>query len=159
MITTARDDIAAASRTLRDHGASRSDLARHEGAAGYLLSDYAVLGSVEGSAHCFGLFGACGVDGDDKNKQFVGILTPVAGAQTAQRAIMYTRLQGNAELDEMPTPLSAVEQAALFNAMASQPDADGVINLVISKGTTNHFLIGREETVTVRATAIKIKNG
>ena len=44
MITTGRDDIAAASRTLRDHGASRSDLARHEGAAGYLLSDYAVLG-------------------------------------------------------------------------------------------------------------------
>ena len=44
MITTGRDDIASASRTLRDHGASRSDLARHEGAAGYLLSDYAVLG-------------------------------------------------------------------------------------------------------------------
>jgi perosamine synthetase len=44
MITTERDDLDAASRTLRDHGASRSDLSRHEGAAGYLLSDYAVLG-------------------------------------------------------------------------------------------------------------------
>lgn len=44
MITTGRDDLDAASRTLRDHGASRSDLSRHEGAAGYLLSEYAVLG-------------------------------------------------------------------------------------------------------------------
>jgi dTDP-4-amino-4,6-dideoxygalactose transaminase len=44
MITTRRDDLDTASRTLRDHGASRSDLSRHEGAAGYLLSDYAVLG-------------------------------------------------------------------------------------------------------------------
>jgi dTDP-4-amino-4,6-dideoxygalactose transaminase len=44
MITTERDDLDTASRTLRDHGASRSDLSRHEGAAGYLLSDYAVLG-------------------------------------------------------------------------------------------------------------------
>jgi perosamine synthetase len=44
MITTERGDLDASSRMLRDHGASRSDLSRHEGAAGYLLSDYAVLG-------------------------------------------------------------------------------------------------------------------
>ena len=44
MVTTERDDIATASRSLRDHGASRSDLSRHEGKAGYLLADYAVLG-------------------------------------------------------------------------------------------------------------------
>jgi perosamine synthetase len=44
MVTTARDELAAAARALRDHGASRSDLSRHEGAAGYLLSEYAVLG-------------------------------------------------------------------------------------------------------------------
>jgi dTDP-4-amino-4,6-dideoxygalactose transaminase len=44
MVTTNREDLDRASRSLRDHGASRSDLDRHEGKAGYLLSDYAVLG-------------------------------------------------------------------------------------------------------------------
>ncbi len=44
MVTTDRDDLDALSRSLRDHGASRSDLDRHEGKAGYLLADYARLG-------------------------------------------------------------------------------------------------------------------
>ena len=44
MVTTARDELATASRSLRDHGASRSDLSRHEGKAGFLLSEYAMLG-------------------------------------------------------------------------------------------------------------------
>jgi len=44
MLTTARADLADAVRTLRDHGASRSDLSRHTGAAGYLLADYPVAG-------------------------------------------------------------------------------------------------------------------
>jgi dTDP-4-amino-4,6-dideoxygalactose transaminase len=44
MITTSRDDLAATSRSLRDHGASRTDFARHHSAASYLLSDYPLLG-------------------------------------------------------------------------------------------------------------------
>jgi perosamine synthetase len=44
MITTAHDDIERASRELRDHGASRSDLARHEGSGAFLLSEYNRLG-------------------------------------------------------------------------------------------------------------------
>jgi dTDP-4-amino-4,6-dideoxygalactose transaminase len=44
MITTARDDIERASRELRDHGASKSDLARHEGSGAFLLSEYNRLG-------------------------------------------------------------------------------------------------------------------
>jgi perosamine synthetase len=44
MLTTQRDDLAELARTLRDHGASRSDLARHEGHSSYLLADYDVLG-------------------------------------------------------------------------------------------------------------------
>jgi perosamine synthetase len=43
MLTTARDDLDRLSRSLRDHGASRSDLERHT-RAGYLLSDYDHLG-------------------------------------------------------------------------------------------------------------------
>lgn len=44
MITTARDDLAKAARSLRDHGASRSDHARHHASAAFLLADYDVLG-------------------------------------------------------------------------------------------------------------------
>lgn len=44
MITTARDDVARKTRSLRDHGASRSDLARHQAASAFLLADYDDLG-------------------------------------------------------------------------------------------------------------------
>jgi len=44
MITTDRDDLASMLRSLRDHGASRSDLQRHNQEAGYLLADYDLLG-------------------------------------------------------------------------------------------------------------------
>jgi dTDP-4-amino-4,6-dideoxygalactose transaminase len=44
MITTARDDIADAARSLRDHGASRSDHARHHSSSAFLLADYDLLG-------------------------------------------------------------------------------------------------------------------
>ncbi len=44
MITTARDDLDRLSRSLRDHGASRSDLARHTSSASFLLAEYNLLG-------------------------------------------------------------------------------------------------------------------
>lgn len=44
MITTARDDLDRLSRSLRDHGASRSDLARHNASASFLLAEYNLLG-------------------------------------------------------------------------------------------------------------------
>jgi perosamine synthetase len=44
MITTRRDDLAALARSLRDHGASRSDLQRHSEEGGFLLSEYERLG-------------------------------------------------------------------------------------------------------------------
>lgn len=44
MITTGSADLAARARSLRDHGASRSDLARHLDAGGFLLADYEHLG-------------------------------------------------------------------------------------------------------------------
>lgn len=44
MITTAREDLAALARSLRDHGASRSDLQRHGEEGGFLLSEYDHLG-------------------------------------------------------------------------------------------------------------------
>jgi perosamine synthetase len=44
MVTTERADLNTRLRSLRDHGASRSDLARHENAQAYLLSDYDDVG-------------------------------------------------------------------------------------------------------------------
>jgi perosamine synthetase len=44
MITTMRQDLEPLCRSLRDHGASRSDLARHQNKAAFLLSEYKVLG-------------------------------------------------------------------------------------------------------------------
>ena len=58
MITTARADIDHLSRTLRDHGASRSDLTRHEGKTSFLLAEYNHLGynfrmtDIQGSLGC-----------------------------------------------------------------------------------------------------------
>jgi perosamine synthetase len=58
MVTTARGDLAEHLRSLRDHGATRSDLSRHEGAAGFLLADYPRLGfnyrmtDVQGALGC-----------------------------------------------------------------------------------------------------------
>jgi perosamine synthetase len=44
MITTQREDIDRLARSLRDHGASRSDLTRHEGRGAFLLAEYNHLG-------------------------------------------------------------------------------------------------------------------
>jgi perosamine synthetase len=44
MVTTQREDLAAKARSLRDHGASRSDLARHREKSAFLLADYDDLG-------------------------------------------------------------------------------------------------------------------
>ena len=44
MVTTAREDLDQLVRALRDHGASRSDRARHTGKAGFLLAEYNHLG-------------------------------------------------------------------------------------------------------------------
>lgn len=44
MITTQRTDLMRVAQSLRDHGASRTDLARHTSKAGFLLAEYNLLG-------------------------------------------------------------------------------------------------------------------
>jgi dTDP-4-amino-4,6-dideoxygalactose transaminase len=44
MLTTSRDDLNSLARTLRDHGASRSDLDRHQQQYSFLLAEYRHLG-------------------------------------------------------------------------------------------------------------------
>jgi perosamine synthetase len=58
MITTEREDLDRLARSLRDHGASRSDLERHTTSSAFLLSDYRYLGfnfrmtDIQGSLGC-----------------------------------------------------------------------------------------------------------
>lgn len=44
MVTTQNDDLASRCRSLRDHGASRTDFERHASSGSYALSEYDVLG-------------------------------------------------------------------------------------------------------------------
>lgn len=44
MVTTQSADFMRVAQSLRDHGASRTDLARHTGKAGFLLAEYNLLG-------------------------------------------------------------------------------------------------------------------
>ena len=44
MLTTEDERLASTARSLRDHGATRSDLARHEGPSAFLLAEYPHLG-------------------------------------------------------------------------------------------------------------------
>lgn len=44
MLTTNDDELANLARSLRDHGASKSDLARHNGPRAYLLPDFNLMG-------------------------------------------------------------------------------------------------------------------
>lgn len=58
MVTTANEELDAILRSLRDHGASRSDLQRHTAKGGFLLADYDRLGynyrmtDVQGALGC-----------------------------------------------------------------------------------------------------------
>ena len=44
MITTARDELARLARSLRDHGATRTDYDRHTGSTAFMLSEYPHIG-------------------------------------------------------------------------------------------------------------------
>lgn len=141
--------------------------------------DYEILGPVEGTATistflCFG-----GLQNANGDQMFKGSLSLFADPDKGQKkgsgwsirgAVLGTAPSGQGmvaagiaseEADLLPPPgMSEVEQAAAFNAMEKAPDADGLINVVITKGERFHIpFLFLNETVTLRATAIKIKAG
>jgi perosamine synthetase len=67
MVTTGRAPLAELSRSLRDHGASRSDLSRHENKAAFLLSEFPHLGfnyrmtDIQGALGCAQMARAAGI--------------------------------------------------------------------------------------------------
>jgi len=91
MITTSREDLDRAARSLRDHGASRSDLARHEGNDAFLLSDYECLGF---NYRMTDIQGALGSSQMDRAEWIL--------AQRARRARLYDDMLADIEWLETP---------------------------------------------------------
>jgi perosamine synthetase len=92
LIATNRVDIAEAAVSLRDHGASRSDLARHESSGRFLLSSYDRLGFNFRMTDIQGALGSVQMD------RFAGIL-----AAKRRLAARYDTLL--AEVDWLRTPV------------------------------------------------------
>jgi perosamine synthetase len=92
MITTGSDELAELSRSLRDHGASRSDHARHVSSGSYLLSDYNHLGF---NFRMTDFQGALGCVQMDRGRDVLDARTRLAGA--------YDQALG--ELEWLNTPL------------------------------------------------------
>jgi hypothetical protein len=135
--------------------------------------DYQVLGSVEGTAHYSSFLGFGGIDGG--NRALRGTFVAVPGGSLISMIVNVETLglvggnasakgghaAGNGDTDEMlPEPMSPTESAAAYDAMEKQPDADGLINVIITKGERTSFgWLYTDETITLKATAIKIKTG
>jgi hypothetical protein len=105
---------------------------------------YVILGDVEGRAEGGYLFGFIPLNGGQP-KTFSGNLSQGMAAKIS------ARMQGIAEM-------GPIEQEALYNAMESQPDADGIIAIRIIKGEMTHIpFLFTKESVTLKGKAIKIK--
>jgi perosamine synthetase len=94
MITTARADLAARTATLRDHGASRSDLARHQETAAFLLAEYHDVGYNYRLTDIQGALGCAQMDRADW----------IQGKRRALAAQYDDRLAGVAWLERPVTP-------------------------------------------------------
>ena len=92
IITTQHEDFDQLGRILRDHGASRSDLSRHTGKAGFLLSEYNHLGYNYRMTDIQGALGCAQMD------RAAWILETLS-----QRAQHYDQLLAGVEWLETPT--------------------------------------------------------
>ena len=92
MLTTAREDLDRLFRSLRDHGASRSDHDRHTTSSAFLLSDYHYIGfnfrmtDIQGSLGC-------------------AQMERVEGILDARRALARTYDEALADIEWLETPL------------------------------------------------------
>ena len=117
MVTTNRGDLAETLRSLRDHGASRSDLQRHTQAAGYLLADYDMLGYNVRMTDLQGAIGSAQMD-----------RAPWILAERHRCASAYDELLGELDWLELPaTPSGSVHgyqsYVCLFRPEAPTLDA------------------------------------
>ncbi|MDH4136375.1 MAG: DegT/DnrJ/EryC1/StrS family aminotransferase [Anaerolineae bacterium] len=92
MLTTQREDLDRLARSLRDHGASRSDLARHTGKAAFLLAEYNHLGYNYRMTDIQGALGCAQIERAE------WIL-----AERSRRALLYDEML--AEVEGLATPV------------------------------------------------------
>jgi len=121
MITTERDDLAELARSLRDHGASRSDYARHTSDGAFLLSEYNMIGFNYRMTDIQGALGSVQMD------RAAGILS-----ERARRAKLYDEMLAEVEwLDTPFVPESCVHgyQAYVCLFRPDEPSIDNVHRL------------------------------
>lgn len=102
---------------------------------------YVILGDVEGRSEGGYLFG----------------IIPIPFAVGGTKVVSGSLSEGIQAKMQAPG-LGKIEQQALYNALESQPDADGIIAVRVIKGQrVNLPFIYKQETVTIKGKAIKIK--
>jgi hypothetical protein len=93
------------------------------------------------------------------------ILGDVEGRASGTRILLWTMTEGGNKsfAGNLGMMLGQrgdkVFEAALYNAMESQPDADGLVAVRVIKGDVTDFKIFKKWSVTVKGKAIKIKKG
>ena len=134
MITTASDELDQLGRSLRDHGASRSDLDRHE-RAGYLLSEYNLLGYNFRMTDIQGALGCVQMDRADA----------VLAARRA-RAARYDRLLADVTWLERPFVPPGLVHGYQSYVLMFQPSTASIENVEALSARRNR-LMARLETM------------
>ncbi len=134
MILTQDEERGALCRTLRDHGASRTDLARHTGKAGFLLAQYNHLGY---NYRMTDLQGAMGVAQMDKAAWIQ--------QRRTRRAKRYDVLL--AEVEGLKTPVAPAHCTHGYQSYVClfEPEAPSMANLARLHEMRNRLMMALEE--------------
>jgi perosamine synthetase len=126
MVTTGNADLAAACRSLRDHGAERSDHQRHHARSAFLLAEYRMVGY---NYRMTDLQGALGSVQMDRADQILGRRRELAGAYDARlRSLDWLRVplvpKGYVHGYQSYVTLFAPEEPSLMNVQALNAERD-----------------------------------
>jgi perosamine synthetase len=134
MITTERSELDSLVRSLRDHGASRSDLDRHESSGSFLLSDYPRIGF---NYRMTDIQGALGV-------AQMGRAADVVAARQRVAAV-YDELLAPLEWLRAPVVPDGYEHGYQSYVCLFAPDEPTLANLAGLNATRNRIMTALEE--------------
>ena len=134
MLLTQDEERASLCRTLRDHGASRTDLARHTGKAGFLLAEYNHLGY---NYRMTDIQGALGVAQMDK--------APWIQERRTQRARRYDALLAGVEGLKTPIVPAYCTHGYQSYVCLFQPEAPSLDNVGRLHEMRNRLMMTLEE--------------
>jgi dTDP-4-amino-4,6-dideoxygalactose transaminase len=129
MITTGRPELDTLSRSLRDHGASRSDLSRHQGPAAFLLADYNHLGY---NYRLTDIQGALGCAQMDRAEWIL--------SERTKRARAYDQLLGEVEWLETPLVPEGYVHGYQAYVCLFRPDAPTLDNVAALNRRRNELM-------------------